>query len=283
MTATVRIRIIGLTKLVGPIGSEGKRRSMEVLEWIVQELREGHYREGDRLPTERELAERLNVSRSSVREALSILSAFEIVERRVGDGTYVRCSDPRLLRTILHVARTDEGLRDIFELQRVLEAGVAELAATRATSADIAAIEDALARMEEAARRGDIDAYFSADRLFHLAIARTTGNPLLEEYIRDLISRMDRPLWRAVKQYYLTSYSEYLDRSLEDHRRLLAAISAQDPVRARSVMMEHFSRIEAEIFREDEPNRGEVGAGRKGVSQAAGDRNQQGGEESCGH
>ncbi|MGY4707700.1 FadR/GntR family transcriptional regulator [Candidatus Bipolaricaulota sp. J31] len=234
------------------MGSGRKRRSTEVLEWIVRELQGGRYREGDRFPTERELAERLSVSRSSIREALSILSAFEILERRVGNGTYVRCSDPRVLRTVLHVARSEEGLRETFELQRILEVGVAELAASKATPADIAAIEDALARMEEAARRSDIEAYFSADRCFHLAIVHTTGNPLLEGHIRDLISRMDRPLWRAVKRYYLTNYSEYLRRSLEDHRRLLEAISARDPARARRVMTEHFSRIEAEIFREDE-------------------------------
>ncbi|MCS7240985.1 MAG: GntR family transcriptional regulator, partial [Candidatus Bipolaricaulota bacterium] len=105
-------------------------RSLVVLDFLISRIKSGQYTENQKLPTERELAEICNVSRSSVREALSILAAFGIVERRVGNGTYVRSRNENLLSLALQITASSE-LRDIFELQRILEVGVAELAARR--------------------------------------------------------------------------------------------------------------------------------------------------------
>ncbi len=228
-----------------------KKRSAQVLEQIVQAIRSGEYGEGDRLPTERELAELFKVSRSSVREALSILSALNIVDRRVGDGTYVCTRDETVLTLALELAQSEGNLRETFELQRIMEVGIAELAARNMTPEHLAHVQAAFEKMEQAAARGDIEAYFAGDREFHLAVARATGNSLLEQQVLGLIQRMDRPLWRAVKRYFIQHRAEYLKRSLLEHRRLLQAFQLRDTALARRVMEDHFERIEEEIFSEE--------------------------------
>jgi len=231
------------------LAGEGKR-SLRVLDWVINSIRSGEYQKGSRLPTERELADYCGVSRSSVREALSILSALDIVDRRVGDGTYVSNCDERVLSLTLELIRGEPSLNDVFELQRILEVGIAEIAARTMTTAQIAEVKAALREMEEAVRAGDIDAYFAADRRFHRGISRATGNQLLERQVQYLIEEMDRPLWRRVKGYFIRSQSEYVARSLSDHRRLVAAFVSRDTASARRVMEEHFERIREEIFGE---------------------------------
>lgn len=228
-----------------------QKRSAYVLEQIVQAIRAGKYKEGARLPTERELAELFKVSRSSLREALSILSALNIVDRRVGDGTYVRTRDETVLTLALELAHSEGNLRETFELQRIMEVGIAELAARNMTAEHLVRVQSALEKMEQAAARGDIEAYFAGDREFHQAVARATGNSLLEQQVLGLIQRMDRPLWRAVKRYFIQHRAEYLKRSLLEHRRLLQAFQLRDTALARRVMEDHFERIEEEIFSEE--------------------------------
>jgi len=249
------VKVEGYDVLVRPMDTlavlpgEGKR-SLRVLDWVINSIRSGEHQEGSRLPTERELADYCGVSRSSVREALSILSALDIVDRRVGDGTYVRNCDERVLSLTLELIRGEPSLNDVFELQRILEVGMAEIAARTMTPAQIAEVKAALGEMEKAVRAGDIDAYFVADRRFHRGISRATGNRLLERQVQCLIEEMDRPLWRRVKGYFIRSQSEYVARSLSDHRRLVAAFVSRDTASARRVMEEHFERIREEIFGE---------------------------------
>lgn len=227
-----------------------QKRSTYVLEQIVQAIKAGEYEEGARLPTERELAALFKVSRSSLREALSILSALKIVDRRVGDGTYVRTRDETVLTLALELAQSEGDLRETFELQRIMEVGIAELAARNMTPEHLAQVEAAFQKMEGAAAQGDIEAYFTGDRQFHLAVVKATGNALLEQQVLGLIQRMDRPLWRAVKRYFIQHRAEYLKRSLIEHRRLLQAFRLRDTAQARRVMEDHFERIEEEMFSE---------------------------------
>ncbi|MBC7220666.1 FadR family transcriptional regulator [Candidatus Bipolaricaulota bacterium] len=227
-----------------------RKRSLRVLDWVIDSIRSGKHGEGSRLPTERELADWCGVSRASVREALSILSALDIVDRRVGDGTYVKSCDEQLLSLTLDLIRGESPLEDVFEVQRILEVGMAEIAARAMSPAQIGEVEAALVEMEEAARTGDTDRYFAADRRFHHAVSRATGNRLLERQVQSLIDQMDRPLWRRVKGYFIRSQAEYVSRSLADHRRLVAAFRNRDTAAARRIMEDHFERVREEIFGE---------------------------------
>jgi DNA-binding GntR family transcriptional regulator len=151
----------------------------------------------------------------------------------------------------MELAQSEGNLRETFELQRIMEVGIAELAARNITPEHLDHVQVAFERMERAAFSGDVEAYFAGDREFHLAVARATGNSLLEQQVLGLVQRMDRPLWRAVKRYFIKHRAEYLKRSLLEHRRLLQALRLRDTALARRVMEEHFERIEEEIFSED--------------------------------
>lgn len=224
------------------------KRSVLVLERLVMDLRTGLYAEGDCLPGERDLAEACGVGRSSVREALSVLSAMGILDRRVGDGTYVRSCDGWRLARALRVAHGQPDLREVFQLQRILEAGMAELAARAGDPGELAEARSAVRDMRAAAETDDLDAYFEADRRFHLSVARATDNAQLERALRQLMDQMDQPLWRAVKGYFIRCRTDYLSRSLANHEELLVALDRNDSPRARAVMEAHFDRVEEEIF-----------------------------------
>jgi GntR family transcriptional repressor for pyruvate dehydrogenase complex len=236
--------------MVVDVAPKEQARSAQVLAWLVDALRRGQFAEESQLPTERALAETLKVGRSSVREAMSILEALGIVERRVGVGTHVLSRDEKALDRALQVASDEGSVRDIYELQRILEVGIAELAARRMTSERLAKIEMALQEMEKAAAVEGIEDYFKANRRFHLAIAEATENNLLEQEARRLLHLMERPVWHAMKAYLMRRRSDYLSQSVLGLGRLLDAFRERDTARACHLMEEHFFRIGRELFDE---------------------------------
>ena len=227
-------------------------RSAQVLTWLIQALRSGKFGEEAQLPTERVLADTLKVGRSSVREALSILEALGIVERRVGVGTRVLTRDDKTLDRALQAASDEGSVREIYELQRILEVGIAELAARRMTAEYLAEIERAFRDMKRAAAAESIGDYFAANRRFHLAIADATENELLKQEARRLLHLMERPVWHAVKEYLMRRRSDYLSLSVQGLGRLLDAFRERDTSRACHLMEEHFYRIGRELFDGDD-------------------------------
>lgn len=188
---------------------------------------------GARLPPERELAARLHVSRASLREALIALELDGAVEVRGGSGVYV---------SEANVAPADaEGGPGPFEVlaaRRLIEAEVCAIAARVATSDALDAIRAAVLEME---RHHDNHASNElADREFHLAIARATGNSALVGNVAYLWDQRGR-LWHRLKDHFQTE--QLRQETLNDHRRILAAIVARDPAAARSAMRAHLERV----------------------------------------
>jgi len=208
-------------------GSTAESRSLVVLNWLVEGIRTDTFREDEKLPTERELAEELQVGRSSVREALSILSALGVVRRLAGVGPHVASASATLLNRAVEIAEQGGDLREIYELQRVLAVGISELAARRMTPECLVEVDAAYAAMNEAVATDDIDRYFIANRSFHLAIVRSARNSLLEQEVLRLLHLMERPLWRAIKQYLMAHQSDYLKASLVEQARASQRVSHQ--------------------------------------------------------
>ena len=123
---------------------QDKRKSVYVLEQIIEAIKSGEYKPGDKLPPERVIAEQTGVSRPSVREALISLQLSGIVERHPGDGTYVQNISDNTISQAIALLESNKSLPEIFELQKMLEIGVAELAVDKATPNDFAAMEEAL-------------------------------------------------------------------------------------------------------------------------------------------
>lgn len=201
---------------------------------------------GARLPSENELATTLGVGRSSVREAISVLVSFGIFERRVGNGTYItsRISDFVVRPLALRIAFDPQQIRHILETRKAIESECAFLAAERATEDEIREIRNFVAEMKEAAKRGRDDA-ISADFAFHMAIARSAGNPVLLDvltYVSELI----------FNSHVVTGDPRggITPDTVRFHTRIVDAIAARDAPSARRLMVDH---LQAVIDRYDVP------------------------------
>lgn len=200
----------------------------QVLEAIAHLVSTKGARPGDRLPTERELADLLQVSRSSVRRALDRWGSLGIIERKQGSGTYLRALPARgTARIKLTVNLEREALLRIHEVRRALETEAAELAAMHATDEEILDLEAKLRQMETVrARDGRAP---EEDWDFHLAIYRCTHNPLFVQIFENLKGLFHRFFERPL------GIEGFSARSFELHRELYQAIADRSPERARSL------------------------------------------------
>ncbi|GAA0722069.1 FadR family transcriptional regulator [Dactylosporangium roseum] len=204
---------------------------------LAQAIRLGLVPVGERLPPERELAERLQVSRVTLREAIAALREAGFLESRRGrsGGTFVVRSagdaTPSQDRDAAELAREmGDGLHDALDFRRVLEPGAAALAATRALSAADRA--HLVACLAAARTRDPLDRRVNDSRL-HLAIASASGSTSVAASIADVQMRLDRLLAA------IPVLRRNLDHSDAQHERVVEAILAGDPAVARAEMEEH--------------------------------------------
>ena len=204
---------------------------------VQQLIIESQIEPGARLPSERALAERFGVSRVTISEAIRSLEQRGLVERRVGDGTYVTDRTRSVFVESLQWLYRLRGCthEDLMVLREMLEPDIAALAAERATPQDLALIKEYLEQTEESWIRGDVDAHAAQDTGFHEALAAATQNELLMAVIAGLQS----VLRSAIDVQYRASTKE--EGGIRSHRPIYEAIAAHDPVGAREAMDEHLS------------------------------------------
>jgi GntR family uxuAB operon transcriptional repressor len=215
--------------------NQAEPRLYRVVASKIQELIEADkIQPGERLPSERDLAAKLSVSRTSLREALIALELGGIVEVRGGSGVYVseQASDPA------DVLEVGPGPFEVLAARRMIEAEVAAIAAKMATDSAIDAILRAVLEMER--DHDDRGANELADRNFHLAIARATGNSALVGVVEYLWNQRGT-LWHKLKEHFQTE--ELRKQTLIDHRAILEAIAAHDAAGARQAMRAHLERV----------------------------------------
>lgn len=227
-----------------------KLRSRQVLEQIVDAIRSGHFLEGDRLPPERELARQLGVSRTPVREALSILHAVGAVSRLQGSGTYVTAAGDTVLDQAFAIVDEGGSSQEIFDWQQLLEPGVALLAMQRATPAGLETARTALDQMRNAVRNCDRPSYSESDRCFHLAVADMTENDIIIRQMSRLYQLMEQKVWTSIKGYGIEPDAEewYLAESLGSHERLFEAIRAGDSEAVEGALAQHYRTVREVVF-----------------------------------
>jgi GntR family transcriptional repressor for pyruvate dehydrogenase complex len=197
---------------------------------------------GDKLPAERELAEMLGVSRSSIRDAVRSLELVGRVEPRQGTGTVVceisadAVASP-LTNALLHKRQLVDELLDF---RRILEPPLAARAAEHADAEDIAEMEAILDRHDEKVHSGELA--IEEDSAFHYRIALASGNSVV---LRVLNVLMD--LLRETRSKSLQSEGRP-QKSLAGHRRILAAIANRDPVAAEATMRQHIQDVEEMVL-----------------------------------
>jgi len=204
--------------------------AQRVLSHIVQH----DLSEGDRIPGERELARRLAVSRTSVRQAIAGLTESGVLASRQGGGTYVVRLDLDC-EPLASVAARRAHLPSVHEARRILEVPAAALAATRRTVPDIEAMRRALDLMASEIAAGEVGA--RGDAAFHAAVTAAAQNPTL----RELMTRIEPDVVETRSESL--SQADRPPRSLDDHRRIAAAIEAQDPDAAAAAMQRHLDRV----------------------------------------
>jgi DNA-binding FadR family transcriptional regulator len=208
----------------------------ETVERLLQAIKLGVVEPGERLPPERDLADRFNVSRVTLREAIKALQEAGYIESRRGryGGTFVRPRLPKRPRaTVRQLAREmASGLDDALVLRRVLEVGAAEAAAVR--SLDDYERAHLVQRLEQCAG-AELSDYRRMDSRLHLAIAELTLSPSLTSAMAEVRMRLNG----------LLDAIPLLERNLvhsnKQHAEIVDAILADDPPRARDAMTEHLS------------------------------------------
>jgi GntR family transcriptional repressor for pyruvate dehydrogenase complex len=226
-----------------------KRRSVatQVYEQLKAQVLHRVWLPGSKLPSENVLAAKLGVSRVSVREGLQRLVSLGLLETRHGEGTFVRGynaeNSMNALLPMLALSTTD--IFDVLEYRRFMEKGTVALVAEKATAEDLAALKRSYAVMVE--RQSDIAGFAHADLEFHLALARTSGNPIIikvNSIIKDILSVSMESIVRTLGT----------SDGLHYHQKIIEAIEAHDTRLAESIMEEHVVRTIQRLRAEAEPN-----------------------------
>jgi DNA-binding FadR family transcriptional regulator len=204
-----------------------------VLQQLLEHLQRGEFKPGNRLPTERALMERFDVGRSTVREALQTLARMNVVEARPGSGTVVKepSIDAYLRPDLFAVLLGNSLAAELLEAREIVEVGMITLAAQRATSADLAAIEDVLHAAEEAASHNAPTYEFSAQ--FHVAVAQAAHNTVLLNFMHSIYELLH------ARGQTSTKMREFVDWELTSHRELFDFMCAGDVIGARHAMRAH--------------------------------------------
>jgi len=213
---------------------------------LRDEITGGNYAIGEVLPSEQVIAERLGVSRTILREALSRLKADGLVSSRPGRGLTVISNTPSAVLR-LHEADTDNRSQvlAIVELRRGFEVEAARLAALRRTDADVKAMRAALADMEAANAQGEIEKGVDADLRFHGAIARATGNHNYQLFFTFLAELLHNGL-KVSRRRSAKVVGRPLDAQRE-HQAIFKAIRDQDAERAVSAARRHIDNTETRL------------------------------------
>lgn len=215
-----------------------------VAEQILRRIESGELAAGQRLPAQRDLAERLAVGRSSIREAINALVVMGYLEVRHGSGTYVRADPPALDASLqqLTAAFKAVSLLDLMEIREVLECQSAALAAERADSNHLRRLRRIMDQVE--ATRGDYHIFLKADIDFHACLAEATGNPVIEEMTKLILDKLVRhhQLLRTDK---LSSH--YREHSIRSAREIVRAVENANAEEAARWMKIHLSAIRVEL------------------------------------
>jgi GntR family transcriptional regulator, transcriptional repressor for pyruvate dehydrogenase complex len=208
----------------------------QAIEKIKELIVAGEFAPGSKLPKERELAERLGLSRNSLREAVRALTLMGVLEPRQGDGTYVTSLEPELLlagTTFVSDLLTGPTVLELHEVRRILEPAASAMAATRLTDDDLRALAECLEQMDAAETT---QAFIDSDLEFHHIIVAACGNTTLASLIQNLSGGTLRArIWRAIHE------RGAVDGTRQLHHDIYRALVARDPNLAAAADLIHLA------------------------------------------
>lgn len=217
----------------------------EVTDSLVNMIKSGALKPGDRLDSVEQLAKDFDVSRSAVREALSGMRAKGLVVMRQGEGTFVTKFDATSFTLPINPAllMNQEDIQEIYEIRKILEVGAAKSAALHRKEEDLILLQDAIYAMEKARNDGEIGE--EADMRFHMAIAKATHNDVLI-HLMSSVSEVMLSVLQETRQVLI--YNEQKTVSLiEEHQAIYEAIKERNPEKAYEHMLTHLRNVEKSL------------------------------------
>ena len=210
---------------------------------IAALITSGEFKVGARLPSERSLADRFDVSHTLVREAIIVLELQGVVEVRGGSGIYVSALPGAAGRSTTFGLLSGPGPFELLRARCLIEAEIASVAALTRQDGDLDRIFAALVAMRE--HMHDKAANEAADRLFHLRIAESTGNSVLLQMVTALWDHTKAPIWSQMEMHFHTPALR--QASQDDHQRIFTALLERNAQGARDAMRAHIERVIGEF------------------------------------
>ena len=215
--------------------------SRQVLRTLRDYIEEHNLQPGDRLPTERDLAAELQVSRNTVREALGVLEAIGVVKRLPKLGAVLQPANLELLGEVTQFLMRSRGdLEQLFEARRTLEISLMPLVVANASNADFTQLEASIRQMETDIERGGLGT--EGDVEFHRVLLHAAGNALLLQF-----GALIQEFFRAPRTRMLLD-PETAKNSIADHRAIVSALRAGDVQAAQRAMEQHLGVYDKRIF-----------------------------------
>jgi GntR family transcriptional repressor for pyruvate dehydrogenase complex len=237
----VLARNVQTNKLFSPIKTS--RLSDEVYKQIVSLISRGTLKPGDKIPSERDLAFELRVSRQSIREALNRAKVMGLIEVRQGEGSFILSSINKSLKPPLTIIIEKEAERifEFIEIRKLIEGWCAEKAASEATIEELQNMENILDKMKKFASKDK--QWEELDLELHLSFAKATHN-VIAIHVMEALKANFKPFFRFTKSM---TRSEKIDVLWEHHFEIFKAIKNRDPDTAQKKVIDHLNFIEEKL------------------------------------
>ena len=223
---------------------EPKRLYQKIGRDIRQQIIDGEYTVGSRLPAERDIAERMTVSRTIVREALIMLELEGLIEVRKGSGIHV-ISNGSAIAANDQTLENDVGPFELLQARQLIESNIAAFAATQVNKGNLQSMTAALELEQEELRSG---ASSRGDEMFHIAVAEATQNSVLVSLTQELWRiRENSPMWKRLHDWI--EKIDYLEDWVEDHKKIIGAMASKNPEAARQAMWQHLENVKNTLLR----------------------------------
>ena len=216
---------------------------------LLEQLQSGHWQTGERLPTEREFSEQHRISRSTVRKVLADMKAQGLIEQKVGSGTYVTAKAASLAAQGPGAApggspsERHTSPAELMQARMALEPAIIEMVIGNATPADFARMQECCERAEAATSVEEFEVW---DGLFHEVIAQAAHNGFIAQLFRLMNQARTQGEWGMLKKRSLTPERRLAYQA--EHRAMLEAIRARDPVQARALAVEHLVHVRKNLL-----------------------------------
>jgi GntR family transcriptional repressor for pyruvate dehydrogenase complex len=216
--------------------------SDKVADRILTLIKNRELKPGDRLPPERDLAVMMGVSRPIVREALRALSYMNVVENRQRAGTFITSLEPGLLVEHLDFVFSldDSTYLELLRARKVVEPGLAEMAARYITDEEVDNLERVMEKTRESINQPEI--FLNADIELHAIITNSAHNMILERFMKSIVKISTHSRRRTA------ALPEVRKQTVNDHFKIVAALKARDPELARQAMLNHLTNIEKRLL-----------------------------------